>query len=124
MLSLAGAMHSIPPAGIHPTMPPPPAHRAKRAVAFALLGLVLLAAAVGASLSLRPDFARVFSGRNDFELGAAGSRILFGLSGAAQIAGVAYAFLSFRHARAMSSVAFVLAAGWIGVIAWWLHHSS
>jgi hypothetical protein len=116
----SAAMHSIPPAGIHPTMPPPPAHRAKRAIGFALAGLVLLGLAVAASLSLRPDAAQVFSGRNDYEIGAATSRLLFGLSGAAQLAGIVYAAISFRQARGMSSLAFAIAASWIGVIAWWL----
>ncbi len=113
-------MDTIPPAGVHLTMPPPPAHRAKRAIAFAAAGVVLLAAAVAVSLSLRPDMSQVFSGTNDFEIGAAASRILFGLSGAAQITGVVYAVISFRRAKAMSALALVLAAAWIAAIAWWL----
>jgi hypothetical protein len=89
-----------------------------------MAGLVLLALAVAARLSLRPDLARVFSGSNDYEIGEATSKLLFGLSGAAQLIGLVYAFGSFRKARGTSSIALTVAAAWIGVVAWWLRHSS
>jgi hypothetical protein len=112
-------MHTIPPAGIHPTMPPPPAHQAKRAIAFAAAGLVLLGLGVVASRSVRPDAAQVFSGRNDFEIASAASRLLFGLSGAAQFTGLAYAATSFRQAKVYCVLALAIALAWAGMVAWW-----
>src|SRR2546430_1647328 len=113
-------MHSIPPAGIHPTMPPPPAHRAKRAVGFSAASLALLAAAVAVSLSLRQEASRVFSGGNDYEIGAHAAKLLLALSGAAQLASVVYVVLSFRWAKTAATAAMALSAAWLGVIAWWL----
>lgn len=117
-------MYTIPPAGVHPTMPPPPAHRAKRALGFAVAGVALLLGAVAASRSVRPDAARVFAGSNDFELAAALAKLLFGASGTAQFVGVLYAFLSFRRARNTSSLALTVATGWVAIVAFWLYKSG
>lgn len=119
-----GSMYTIPPAGVHPTMPPPPAHRAKRALGFAVAGLLLLVVALLGSRSVRPDSAQVFTGRNDFEMGMVLARVLFGASGAAQFTGVVYAFLSFERARRTSAAAFAVALAWAGLVAWWVAQSN
>ncbi len=114
-------MQTIPPAGVHESMLPPPRHRAKRALHYTLAGLVLLGVSVAASLSLRPEESKVFSGRNDFEIGAAASRFLLGLSATAELIGLVYGVLSFKQAKGLSTLAFAVHAVWLGVIGWWLY---
>jgi len=111
---------TIPPAGIHPTLPPPPAHRAKRALGFAVAGLVLLVLAVTASRSAMADSATVFDGRNDHELAATLARILFGASGIAEFLGIVYAWSSRLLARRRSLAALGTALVWLAAVAWWL----
>jgi len=117
-------MYTIPPSGVHPTMPPPPAHRAKRAVGFAVAGLALLVGAIAASRSVRPDSAQVFVGQNDSELASALARLLFGASGASQFAGILYAFLSFQRAKKTSALALSVALVWVGLVAFWVRQSG
>jgi hypothetical protein len=114
---------TIPPAGVHPTMPPPPAHRAKHALGFTLAGVLLLALAVVTSRSARAESATVFEGRNDHELASTLARLLFGASGVAEFLGVAYAWSSLRLARRRSLAALGLAVVWSGAVGWWLWHS-
>jgi hypothetical protein len=114
-------MQTIPPAGVHESMLPPPPHRAKRAVHYTVAGLVLLGIAVALGFSLRPEESNVFSGRNDFEMGAAASRFLLGLSAVAQAVGLVYGVLSFKQAKGMSTLAFAVHALWLGAIGWWLY---
>jgi hypothetical protein len=117
-------MDTIPPAGVQPTMPPPPAHRARHALGFTTAGLVLLLAAVAVTRTAEPNAAQVFTGRNDSEVLGSLAKVLFGASGTTEFIGILHAFLSFRRARTRSSIAFAVAAGWVSVVAWWVSRSS
>ncbi|MBM4358377.1 MAG: hypothetical protein FJ096_09740 [Deltaproteobacteria bacterium] len=117
-------MSTIPPAGVHPTMPPPPADRARQALGFTTAGLITLLAAVAVSRSTQPNAAQVFTGRNDSEMMASLAKVLFAASGTTEFIGLVHAFLSFRRAATRSSVAFAVAAAWLSVVAWWVSRSS
>ncbi len=113
-------MATIPPAGLAPTIPPPPKHRAKRAVMLALVGVLLLAIALVWRLLSQPDTANLFVYDNDAQVGGVFRRLLYGLSAGATFASVAYSVNSLKHARLMSVVALTLATAWLGAIVWLL----
>jgi len=111
-------MATIPPAGLAPTIPPPPQHRAKRAVILALVGVVLLAIALVWRLLNQPDSATLFVYDNDAQVGGVFRRLLYGLSAGATFAAVAYSVNSLKHARLMSLAALALSTLWLGAIVW------
>ncbi len=103
---------TIPPAGIAPTMPPPPPTRARRSILFALTGCVLLALAVAWQNASQPA-PGVFVADSTDDLGALGRRVLFMTSAIAHGIALpgAYAALSFNRGKAVVSI--LLSAAWL-----------
>jgi hypothetical protein len=110
-------METIPPAGLAPTQPPPPRHRAKRALRLAVLACLIAAVAARWHIVAQPG-QMVVSVGDEARLGTVFRRLLFLVSVGLQLLSVSDATKALKAAPKAAALTLLLAVGWLAGLVW------